>query len=407
MRLTFAKMEGRIRGEAQPQYNSTGNLSAWRILAKRLFTFGLFHFLAFSGPVRASDADLCFVCGNPITASFYRVEDRVMLEARNVCKECEITFPACFVCGLPARTTAPGCQRISDGRVLCARDAQTAVLESDEGVHACRDAWEQINRLLSRFISFPDKNVRVRIVDRVHLLELFKQPGNDYECPNAWGFTQTRSEGAHFEHRVSILGAMPIDFFQATCAHEYTHTWLNENLTEARRKNLNKDAEEGFCELVSYLFMDSLRNEPAKARILRNTYTRGQISLFVAAEQKYGFNDVLEWMKSGADDRLDRDDPDRVRKTINLQRSAIPVATAAYPVESRPVPQKLALKAVFWDETRPTALINDRTFGLNDEGKVRLGNTNVTVRCLAIRKDAVRIRISGSSQEQDLLLGGH
>ncbi len=372
--------------------------------------FGVFAGLAlvglltFSGRVSAADTDQCFVCGAAITGAFYRVEDKVTLEKRNVCKDCETSLPVCFVCGLPAGTSSPGRQQLSDGRTLCARDAQTAILQADEGKRVCREVWEKIDRLFSRFISFPENNVTIRIVDRVHLLELFKLAGNDYECPNVLGFTQTKALGAGLGHQVSVLGGMPLDFFQATCAHEFTHTWLNENLTESRRKTLSKDAEEAFCELVSYLLMDSLGNAEAKARLLHNGYTRGQINAFVSAEQQFGFNDVVEWMKSGADERLDPDHLDNVRNVVGPKRTAAPAPVAIYVPVSAPVPRTLALKAVFWDQTRPTALINDHTFGVNETGTVRIGETNLTLRCVAIRKDGVRVQIPGSNQEQELVL---
>ena len=48
------------------------------------------------------------------------------------------------------------------------------------------------------------------------------------------------------------------------------------------------------------------------------------------------------------------------------------------------------------------ALINDRTFEVNEEGKVRVGRTNLLIRCLAIRGDSVRIRVLGSGEELEL-----
>ena len=35
---------------------------------------------------------------------------------------------------------------------------------------------------------------------------------------------------------------------------------------------------------------------------------------------------------------------------------------------------------------------------------MRLGTTNLTIRCLAIRQDSLRIRIVGSGEEQELRL---
>lgn len=364
-----------------------------------------FTSLLAAGRLVAGEGDGCFVCGNPITSSFYRIEDKVTLEKRNVCKRCGTSLPTCFVCGLPADIKATGFRQLSDGRVICARDAETAILQTDDGVRACRDTWEGIDRLFSRFLSFPNKNVKIEIVDRVHLLDLFKVPGNDIECPNVWGFTQSRPAGRPSEHRISILGGMPLSFFKATCAHEYTHTWLNETLSESRRRSVSKDAVEGFCELVSYLYMDSLHDEAAKARILNNAYTRGQIDLFVAAERTFGFNDIVEWIKSGVDDRLDESEPNRIRNTVVQPSTPAPLAVTFYPTAPVPAPNRLALKAVFWDATRPTALINDRTFAINEQGKVHLGATNVMVRCVAIRKDAVVVRIDGSGVDQDLRLG--
>src|SRR5262249_5136057 len=156
----------------------------------------------------------------------------------------------------------------------------------------------------------------------------------------------------------------------------------------SRRRTLSKDAEEAFCELVAYLFADSLNDAEEKARILKNGYTRGQIDLFITTEQQFGFNDIAEWIKSGADDGLDKDDLARIRKVITPQRIAqAPSAPRFYPSSPSPATQNLTLKAVFWDQTHPTALINDHTFALNETGKVRLGNTNVVVRCLAIRQE--------------------
>ncbi len=370
----------------------------------RLVPLAVLACLLIAPQLPAREADNCFVCGAPLVDGFYSIEDKVTLEKQRVCKECEASLPRCFVCGLPVRTNAPGWLELPDGRLLCARDAGTAVLSADEGTRVCRDVRDGLDRLLSRFMAFPEKNVTVRMVDRVSLLELFKSAGKEDEGPNVLGVTQTGPGKSGFEHRISVLGGMPLSFFKATCAHEYTHTWLNENLSPARHKALSKDAEEGFCEFVAYVFMDSLDDAAAKARLLRNTYTHGQIDLFVAARNQFGFNDVLEWMKSGADDRLSADDPGRVEKLRAYTPSPALTTPVFYGSTATAPPRTLALKAIFWDQTRPTALINNRTFGVNEEGIVHLSATNVTVRCLAIGKNSVRVRIAGSGQDQDLSL---
>ena len=62
------------------------------------------------------------------------------------------------------------------------------------------------------------------------------------------------------------------------------------------------------------------------------------------------------------------------------------------------------LRGIYWAQERPAAIINNRTLGVNEEGKVRVGKTNLTIRCLAIRQDSVRIRMVGSGEERELRL---
>jgi len=50
------------------------------------------------------------------------------------------------------------------------------------------------------------------------------------------------------------------------------------------------------------------------------------------------------------------------------------------------------------------ALINNHTFEANEEGKVRLGQSNVLIRCVAIREDSVVVQVVGSGGQQTLSL---
>lgn len=353
----------------------------------------------------AAEAEVCAICGKPFDGVYYGFEDKVTLQKPHVCKDCEQSFPECFVCSLPADTNAPGFLRLPDQRVLCTRDAKTAVLREEEGLRIWREVRDGVDRLFSRFTTFPDTNVTAGLVDRVRLLDLFKFAGNDYHCPNVWGFTQTTTSGYRPKYSISLMTGLPLSWFQATCAHEYAHTWIGEHLSPARKMTLSQDAQEGFCELVSYLFMQSLGDQAQLALILRNGYTRGQIDLFVAADRTFGFNEVLDWMQFGTDDALSPLDPGRVRK-IAPQRPALPstlTLTAPRTVRA-PALESLMLKAIFWDQKRPTALINDRTFSPNEEGTVRVGPSNVLVRCLGISPDAVQLRIIGSDHDQTLRL---
>ena len=373
-------------------------LIAW--LCLRLFLFGF-------NPATASaaDTDVCAVCGGPFVDFYYGIEDKVTLEKKHVCKTCEQSFSVCFVCGLPANTNLAGFIELSDRRVLCARDSKTAVLRDEDGLRICREVRDQLDRLFSRFTSFPETNVTTRMVDRVHLQELFKLAGNDYQCPNVWGLTDTTTNRNRRSYVISLMGGLPLSWFQATCAHEYGHTWVGEHLSAARKESLSRDAEEGFCELVSFLFMESLNDEAQKAFILRNSYTRGQIDLFVAAERNFGFNEILDWMQFGIDDRLSATDPAAIRKLAQKgiggsSRAALAIPAAAIKTS----PDSLVLKAIFWDPRHPTALVNDRSFGPNEEVSLHVGTTNVLIRCIRITTDSVQLRIEGTGREQTLHL---
>jgi hypothetical protein len=148
------------------------------------------------------------------------------------------------------------------------------------------------------------------------------------------------------------------------------------------------------------------QNEQAQNKlILSNAYTRGQIHLFLEADKLYGFNDIVDWMKYGTDDRLVGDGLRRVRN-VELPRATAKPATnsPAYKLAPSVVPDALVLRGIYWAQERPAAIINNRILGVNEEGKVRVGKTNVTIRCLAIHQDSVRIRIIGSGEERELRL---
>jgi hypothetical protein len=355
--------------------------------------------------VMGVDAEVCAICGRPFTDVYYTFEDKVTLEKRHVCRKCEQSFPECFVCSLPANTNATGFVQLPDQRALCSRDARTAVLREEDGVLICREVRDRLDRLLSRFTSFPETNVTVEVMDRVNLQTLFKLAGNDYHCPNVWGLTATKTNLTGFEYRISIMTGLPLSWFQATCAHEYGHTWVGEHLTLSRRSELDPDSEEGFCELVAFLFMESIHDQAQQSLILHNAYTRGQIDLFVAAQRSYGFNEVLDWMQFGTDDRLSTTDPGRIRKVVLPRPNAKP--ERALPLTQKthaPAPATLVLRAIFWDQKRPLAMINGHLFGLNEEAKVRLGATNVVVHCVGIAADAVQVRVAGEATQQTLRL---
>jgi hypothetical protein len=355
--------------------------------------------------ISARAADNCAVCGGPLERVAYFFRDHVAGDKKQLCEKCAHLTKICYLCGLPAKEDF---QELSDGRILCKRDAKIVVLDEGEAQQIWNDVKDGVERQLSRFVTFPER-VTVEPLDRVDLQAMFKMLGNDDVCPNVWGCTQRQTNDNRVSYKINLLRGLPASVLKATCAHELTHTWICENVPAARKQSMDQDAVEGFCELVAFLNVASRNDEAQMGIIKSNAYTRGQFALFLEAEHRFGFNEIVEWMKYGVDPRLTAD-LGRVRTVempvrsaaVSAAKIALPVATP--PPAVPPAPETLALKGIMWSKTRPMALINDHTFATNEEGKVRLGQSNVVIRCVAIREDSVVVQVVGSSQQQTLSL---
>jgi hypothetical protein len=349
-------------------------------------------------PAGGADSDHCAICGKPFGNTIYTVTDKVTHRKLMVCYDCAICPDECYICGLPVRENIT---RLADGRCLCARDARTAVLDPQKARETCEEVRDKLDRMFARFMNFPT-NATVTLVDRVDLYDDFAVVGNDFECPDVLGFIRSQTNGTGMTHAISLMSALPLAEFQATCAHEYSHAWVFENVPAARRKTLSRDAHEGFCELVAWLLMDSLHEEDQKQKMLRNTYTRGQIDLFIKAEQDYGFNDILDWMRWGVNSRLKLADLRDVRNVEMPRANSGSFTNLFVPGNRLPSePDTLVLRNISL-QPQPLALINDLTLAAGESGKVRVGGTNLLIQCLAITDRSVRVRIVGSGEEREL-----
>ncbi len=366
--------------------------------------FLIFCWLAGFGLVRplSAWAEMCAICGRPIGGTVYISTDRVTNEKKLVCADC-IRLPRCAICGLPVKD---GGLQLPDGRVLCARDARTAVVKPDEARQICAQVKNDLDRLFSRFTAFPD-NVDVSVIDRIDVDTMFSPGGNDFESPNLLGCIRPETVGKETRYQMHLMTGLPLTELKATCAHEYSHAWVGENVPKERRARLGRDAEEGFCELVAYMLMDSQQEEGQKKFILQNHYTRGQIDLFIEAEKRYGFDQVMDWMKYGETGQLEEGHIDQLRDVkMPLARpvaESVPVYRGTNKPVTLPTPTVLKLDGVMWG-SRPVAIINGRSFLANDQNPVKIGGTNMMIRCLGIQKNSVRVQDVGSGKEQELRL---
>lgn len=369
--------------------------------AKYLWVGLLLAFWGLCLPETAKADNVCAICGKPIYGGVvYVVTDKVTGERKLVCADC-LKLPKCYICGLPVKD---GGVQLPDGRWLCARDARTVVLKADDAERICDQTLDDLNRLFSRFTAFPG-NVDVSVMDRVDVDSMFNGGGNDFESPNLLGCIRPVTVNHVTRYKMRLMTGLPLAELKATCAHEYSHAWVGENVPKERHARLARDAEEGFCELVAYLLMDSQQEEGQKKFILQNHYTRGQVNLFIEAEQRYGFDQVMDWMKYGVAPELEPDHLDEIR---DVKMPVLPAAASPTPVfygtaKPAPLPTTLKLEGIMWG-SRPVAIINGGSFFVNDQGRIKLAGTNVTIRCLAIQPRSVRIRNVASGQEQELSL---
>jgi hypothetical protein len=371
---------------------------------RKRWIIGSLLFLAITFAVQAQQW-VCAVCGKPIVGECRLIVDEITGETNKVCLDCA-KLDRCFACGMPVKD---GATQLADGRILCARDAKDAVMSEDDAKEICKDTKNDLDRQFSRYMNFPDNNVEVSIVDKYHLENLFHAPGFHADGSSVYGATSSNPlPDGKLHHSIDLLSFLSRGRLMAVCAHEYTHTWMNENLKPARLSSLDRNTIEGFCELIAYKTMESQQNTLQMELIKRNTYTQGQVEVLLAADNQYGFNTVVEWMQNGEDSRLDLNNLDRVRAVQDTPYTPIKSPDAVWKVEPppppTPVPSTLVLKGISGTAQDRFALINNATFETMEKGRVRIGDTNILIRCLEIRDDSVIIQIEGSNEKKQLFL---
>ena len=347
----------------------------------------------------------CRVCDQPIWGEFYRAKDKARGGQFDVCANCINLQTRCFSCSLPVKTNYT---TLADGRLLCTYCAKDAITEDeeDEARKVFWDTRDTLDRLYVRFLAFPRTNLSVTFVDSFTLDTLFKAPGYTQQCTSVFGVTRTMVVGQRYIHAISILNGLSQPQLEAVAAHEFAHTWLNENLSKERWATLSKEAVEGFCELIAYELMHNRNYQAQKNNIKESTYTVGQLDAFLAAESLHGFNSVLDWVKSGESKKLDAADPDGIRATrpspTAAARSARPAYYSVGPTSAPP--STLTLKNISGGQARRLAIINDRTLTVGEQARLTLATSNVVIRCLEIRSKSVLIQFEGLGVKQELFL---
>ncbi len=339
----------------------------------------------------------CEICGESPPTRFFYVTDRVRNRQVTACEKCSLLTRRCTTCALPV---AKDFVDLGDSRFLCAEDAKEAVLDEEQAKLIYNDAKRDLFAVLSGLGALPDRNVTVQLVDQRELSRIFSVTPGVHQDTSLQGVTRSRRYSQDtFQHQIFLCRGLSRSRIAAVSAHEYMHAWICENVPTDRK--LDRDIEEGFCELAAYQLMRQRGEAYEQRMIMENAYTRGKIQVLVKISEDYQFYRVAEWMKKGKDDTLAHERPDRV---VALQsESSFPVFGYLEVVHAR-APEVLTLKGLSGSTNKRYALVNDATLQIGEEVKVRVGSSNVLVRCLEIRDRSVLVRINGAGDSVELTL---
>jgi len=356
--------------------------------------------LAGATPVSAATADdPCPVCGKKFGsgATVFGFTKRGREEKIFTCGDCAKLETTCYICGVPVKDKM---MQLADGRLLCNDDTSQAVLTQDDAEKLFDDVKRDIQSLLSAHGTLPHRNIHLTLEAKARLDKSGANLISAHDDRLLMGLTRTTSvEAGKYDHTISLLYGLTHERMMVVAAHEYAHAWLHENV----RRRMNQDAVEGFCDWIAYK-MITQKNSPYETKVLLDSdYSQGQLQAFIAAENEHSFYRVIQWTKLGIDPEID---PEHLERIVELRTPSVAPREpfVALPAVPRVGPTNLVLKGLSGSKTRRFALINDGTFALNEQGKVRVGESNVVVRCLEIHDNAVKVRVADESEIRTLVL---
>ena len=353
-------------------------------------------------PLVAATPTHCEICKEYLSESIYIVTDPIRQVKKHICLKCSKSTTVCSICGLAANPKT--LRRLDDSRILCELDSKGAVLNEEEALAIFQEVKRDVQGIFTRFGPFPDANITAHLVSRGDFIkEYFRRPLVD-DPEKLLGLTRSLSQGgSNHVHHIYLLSGILRAQFMSVCAHEYTHAWLNERFTPTR--TMNKDTVEGFCELIAWKYITSKGYKLEAARILDNEYTRGQVHAMIAAEERYQFRRVIDWVEHGVDSWIDKD---RLERVLELKENPSDETSSVPPWQQTTVrtivPDTLTLRGISTIGTRRFALVNDRTLDKGESAKVRVGSSNIVVRCVEIRDASVMLEVGDDKKPLQLFL---
>ena len=357
----------------------------------------LLWILAVAHSPAVSPADPCPICGKRYGAKAYSHTGRNEAESVIICGECAKLNTFCYICGVPVKDKM---LRLADGRLLCEKDTRQAVLDPFEAKNIFEEVKRDAQSILSRSGSLPH-SISLVLEAKERLDKNAPDLISAHDDRLLLGMTRTVQRGAsEFEHTIYLLYGLTRDRMKLVAAHEYGHAWLLENV----HRKLTFNAIEGFCDWLAYKIAKDKNMLQETKVLLASEYSGNQLKAFIAAEEQKSFYHVIQWLKDGIDPEIDPKNLERIL-ALRSQPSASTEFSLAFSAPApQPAPTNLVLKGLSGAKARRFALINNSTLAVNEQSSVRLGESNVTVRCVAIGDNAVTIQVAGESATRTLTL---
>jgi len=293
----------------------------------------------------------CAVCGEPITGGYIKIKNKVWHTQHFNCVVCgeplqevyylkrrklycrqhyvELFAEKCVLCGRPLdggylkdgwgnkycylhenASRCSCCGRIinqqltgggvcyADGRMMCNRCKQDAVVDADK---AGQILSMVLNDLKSCGIKVDLSNTRVSLMGLDGLQKL--TPRKMHES-NSTGLTLTEIttlnglETSRSVNQIAVLTGLPEVYLAAVLAHEVGHAWMFTK----RFPKLPRKAEEGICELFSYLWLKDRDAPDAVYRLasIKKNPDRIYGTGFRSAKRaydKFGFDYLIDFVR--------------------------------------------------------------------------------------------------------------
>lgn len=202
----------------------------------------------------------CSICQKPMSGKYLVNE-----WDDQFCAIHEYQFEKCSSCGrLVSPALTNGGVRYPDGRATCNICRKTAV----DDLNVAWPAFNKVRRTLANFgIDIVKEQIPIHLVDKNTIMKL----STSYDREHTFGvthktiITQMGIQKGQQVNSISILHGLPWEHFTAVAAHEIGHAWL----CLAGISIFMPRIEEGFCELISYLWLERLGTPTALVQMKR------------------------------------------------------------------------------------------------------------------------------------------